>query len=612
MTQFPILFDSNAEDFSTNGIGVLSDTIDCTVHVSLNGYSTFEMRYPVTGIHFADFAYRKIIAAPSEVDGSRQGFRVYKISKPINGICTIYAYALAYDLSGYAVVPYSASSCAEALRGIAENATDDCPFTFWTDKSTTGNFSVDVPTQANQIIGGHSGSILDVYGGEYEFDNYTIKLHNHRGQDRGVTLRYGKNITDYKQDENCENVYTALLPYWADADGNITMLSEKTIKCEGTYNFSRVLVVDASHEFEEQPTEDDLRSWGQSYIERNEINIPIVSWTINFIPLDQTEEYKDVVALRERIWLGDTVHVYFEMYDVEASARCVGYTYNVITNKYDSISLGSVSATLASQTVASEQQAQDANKQQTSFLQNAITNATQQITGNVGGYVVLHSSTGGKQPDEILIMDTPDINTATKVWRWNKSGLGYSSTGYNGEYALAMTQDGAIVADFVTTGTLRAIQIIGVVIEGSTIKGSEFYSLGTQNEWLRLRNGIITGGMVENGSEKEWGRIDYDATYGPDRCMTFNSHHTAILTDDLLTEAYSQDVAQVVAYKGQNTTLNAVQSANYKEFEFDCIQSISATPDGGISWESVQVKVPYISGLNTKSYRFVNGILVTK
>ena len=89
-------------------------------------------------------------------------------------------------------------------------------------------------------------------------------------------------------------------------------------------------------------------------------------------------------------------------------------------------------------------------------MQQAIENATKLISGGLGGYVIIHSSTGGNHPDEILIMDTDDINTASKVWRWNKGGLGYSSTGYNGPYALAMTQDGQIVADFITTGTMSA------------------------------------------------------------------------------------------------------------------------------------------------------------
>lgn len=295
--------------------------------------------------------------------------------------------------------------------------------------------------------------MLDIYGGEYKWDRYMVRLYNARGANRGVSIRYGKNLTDIQQDENISNVYTGVYPYWVDADGNLTQLPEKIVNAPGTYDFIRILPLDLSEEFEEAPTEAELKQAAEAYIKSNEIGVPHVSLTVSFVQLEQTEEYKGM-ALLETVLLCDTVNVEFAQLGVSATAKCVRTVYDVLLNRYDSIDLGDARTNIAD-TIA-EQKKEIEKAPSTTDMWKAITNATNIITGNNGGYVVLHSSTGSKEPDEILIMDTPDIQTATKVWRWNKSGLGYSSAGYNGPYGLAMTADGSIVADFITTGILTA------------------------------------------------------------------------------------------------------------------------------------------------------------
>ena len=270
------------------------------------------------------------------------------------------------------------------------------------------------------------------------------------------------------------------------------------------------------------------------------------------------------------------------------------------------VTLSTVPGTLRGKVEQTWNAVSDHNSDFRQLQQAAVDSATAQITGNKGGYVVLHSSTGGREPDEVLIMDTPDIATATRVWRWNKAGLGYSSTGYNGPYGLAMTQDGAIVADFITAGTLKAIDI-----EGVTIKGSEFFSLGAIGEWLRMQNGIISGGMVVDGAEKEWGRIDYDYRYGADRALTHNAPHRALLANDLLTGSYNADASSVTAYKGQTRGITLLQSANYEKYEFDCITDFSV--DGNnITWTTAHISIPYVSGFNYYTTQYVNGIMVTQ
>ena len=120
------------------------------------------------------------------------------------------------------------------------------PFTFWTDKTTQAAFSVETPASIRSLLGGSQGSILDVYGGEYEFDRWTVRLWNQRGQDSGVTIRYGKNLTDLQQDENISNVATGVYPYWKSAgeDATLVELPEKIVNAPGTYNFTRVVPLD--------------------------------------------------------------------------------------------------------------------------------------------------------------------------------------------------------------------------------------------------------------------------------------------------------------------------------------------------------------------------------
>ncbi len=451
----PRLYQPTTKDFSNNGIGVLSDAAFCKVTEERNGILELVLDYPINGIHFSEIKQRSIITAKPNPTADAQPFRVYRVTKPLNGMVTVFAQHISYDLSGIAVTPFSAGSAAAALQALKTNSVVENPFEFWTDKSTVAEMNVKTPASVRAMLGGVQGSVLDTYGGEYEWDGFTVKLHNERGQNRGVSIRYGKNLTDLEQEENCTNVYTAVMPFWADSEGNYTMLTEKIVEVEGNFDFVRVLTLDLSNEFDAQPTQTELRERAQNYIEQNNIGIPKISLRVSFVPLEQTEEYKNI-ALLERVNLCDTINVEFEKLGISATAKVVKTVYNVLLNRYESVELGDARSNIADTLVKQEQAIKDAPKKAISLAAQAAEKATQLITGNRGGYVVIHSSTGASEPDEILIMDTPSIETATKVWRWNNSGLGYSESGYPGPYTSAWTIDGAFNADFITAGTISA------------------------------------------------------------------------------------------------------------------------------------------------------------
>lgn len=469
----PVLYESTESTFETNGLGVLSDTISCQVIEERNGIFEITLEYPLTGIHYQEIKQRRIIFVKPNPYEDPQPFRIYRITKPLSGKITVYAQHISYDLSGVPVSPFSSGSVTGALSGLKTNAAVTNPFGFWTDKTSTGDFAVTAPTSTRTLLGGSDGSILDVFGGEYKFDRWTVRLYNNRGKNSGVSIRYGKNLMDLQQDENISNVVTGIYPYWLSSEGELTELPEKIVNAPGTYDFTRISAIDFSGDFEEAPTEEQLRDRANDYISSNNVGVPTVSITVEFQPLEQTEEYKDI-ALLERVNLCDTVNVEYSELGVSATAKCVKTTYDALKDKYISIELGDAKTNIADTIVQQQQEINE--KPSVSFLEQAVINATNWITGNKGGYVIFQRNADG-QPYEILIMDTPDINTATKVWRWNNGGLGYSSNGYEGPFATAITQDGAIVANFITTGTLQANLIKSGIIQSRD--GRAYFNLDT-------------------------------------------------------------------------------------------------------------------------------------
>lgn len=469
----PVLYESTESTFETNGLGVLSDTISCQVVEERNGIFEITLEYPLTGIHYQEIKQRRIIFVKPNPYEDPQPFRIYRITKPLSGKITVYAQHISYDLSGVPVSPFSSGSVTGALSGLKTNAAVTNPFSFWTDKTSTGDFAVTVPTSTRTLLGGSDGSILDVFGGEYKFDRWTVRLYNNRGKNSGVSIRYGKNLMDLQQDENISNVVTGIYPYWLSSEGELTELPEKIVNAPGTYDFTRISAIDFSGDFEEAPTEEQLRDRANDYISSNNVGVPTVSITVEFQSLEQTEEYKDI-ALLERVNLCDTVNVEYSELGVSATAKCVKTTYDALKDKYISIELGDAKTNIADTIIQQQQEINE--KPSVSFLEQAVINATNWITGNKGGYVIFQRNADG-QSYEILIMDTPDINTATKVWRWNNGGLGYSSNGYEGPFATAITQDGAIVANFITTGTLQANLIKSGIIQSRD--GRAYFNLDT-------------------------------------------------------------------------------------------------------------------------------------
>lgn len=492
----PILYNRDETSFVTNGIGRLSDCTRFVVTEERNGIYEAEFDYPITGVHFDEISLGKIVACTHDDKHDIQPFVIYSRSVPdLNGIVTFNAHHISYRLNDVVVMPYTAGSVAAALNGIATNSVNSNPFTFWTDKTTTAEFTNEVPRNARNMLGGEENSILDVFGGgDYEFDKFTVKLHAHRGQDSDVEIRYSKNLTNLSQTIDDGESYNAVVPYWTGSEGELLTLPEKMLVFSGTepqvayltdhnliiirtetdepievaYTIADAAPMDLSDAFEEQPTVEQLRNAAIARFESSDAWLPNENLTVDFVQLWQTAEFEEYSAL-QRVSLCDTVSVYYPQVGIsEVKQRVVKVVYNVLMDRYDSIELGQVQTSLgqAIQTQIME------NVPTTSMMDAAIQYATDLIRGGLGGYVVMTPGPNG-YPQEILIMDTPDVDTAVNVWRFNQGGLGHSHSGYQGPFDdIALTQDGKINANMITTGALNANLITAGTITDATGKNT--------------------------------------------------------------------------------------------------------------------------------------------
>ena len=506
-----VLYDHDEEAFTSNGLGALPDAASCTVTEERNGGYEVEMEYPLTGSHFSDIQKRRILYVKPNPYDDPQPFRIYSITKPINGIVTVHAAHLSYDTSGSIVklFPADAGSASAAMSYLKNFSVPSTPFTFFTNVGKSGTMSVPKPSSIRSLLGGSDGSILDTFGGEYLFDKWNISLLESRGSNRGVTIRYGKNMTDLEQEENDTDFYTGVYPFWysESENGGLVTLSanDGIVNAPGNYDFVKIMPLDLSSEdfgkettdsegyttTIEKPTEAELLAAAQKYIANNKIGIPKVSLDVSFVMLAQTEEYKDFARL-ETVKLCDTVTVEFEKLGVKTTAKCIKTVYNVLTDKYDSIELGEPKSSLA-ETVSNQgtliEEASDK-----SYMERAIQNATDLImSGKLGGYVTVTKN-------EIYIADNKDLDKAVKVWRWNSGGLGYSSSGKDGPFGTAMTSDGKIVADYISTGNLDCSVLNVSNIHGDSILVDTIGALNGINQETDSYQYIKTGLLDSDGN----------------------------------------------------------------------------------------------------------------
>ena len=487
----PVLYEHGETNFTTQGLGALVDMVSCSVEEERNGVYEAVFEYPVTGRHFEDITEGRIILCSHDEGGDLQPFEIYAHSAPLEGVVTFNAHHISYMLSGVVCEPFTASSAAAALQAIPAHTMNACPFTFWTDKNVTAEYKLDRPRTVRAVLGGEENSLLDVYGkGEYEFDRFAVKLYVNRGSDKGVQLRRGKNLTDLTYDYSEESTYNAVVPYWYQEEAGLVYGG--VVSRQGATEI-RAIALDLTDRYQEKPTAAQLEAAAETYLNSNAPWTPEVSITVDFVSLRGSTEYAAIAAL-ETVKLCDTVTVIYPEIGVSAKAEVIKTVWDTLNERYDSVEIGDPRGSFAQTLI--DQAEKNTNRALTSYakvseMSEAIQHATELITGGLGGYIVFTLNADG-QPTEMLILDTPDVNTAVNVWRFNQNGLGHSSNGYAGPYDLALTADGKINASMILAGILSGNLVQGGTIQGAALETAEFTdNLGNVIKYVLTDEGLL-------------------------------------------------------------------------------------------------------------------------
>lgn len=513
------LFDVNDRTFTSNGDVVLKPR-KARVHNEDNGDYYLEIE---TGLEYSDVltAGRIIVANTPKGD---QAFRISEFQKTKSRI-RLKAWHVFYDSENYLIADSYVveKNCGEALAHL-NSATE--PVSEFTTDSTV--WSVNSYRCVRKSLYEAINTVLERWGGHLIRDNFNIEIRQSIGTDNGVTVRYAKNLKDITCDTNWNTVVTKLLPVGKDG----FLLPELYVMSETQYAIPFTKSVSFTQDInqEDYDTEDeyqhaleeDLRTQAQAYVDAH--CLPQANYTLKA----DLERITDV---------GDVVAVIDERLGVNLLTNVISYDYDCILEKYTEIEFGNfqkkLSDLMGSIASTTEQVAVQAVDVVKDTLQQSITQATQRITGNLGGHIVIRDTDMDGTPDELLILgDSDDYTTAQKVWRWNSSGLGYSSTGYNGSYGLAMTSDGEIVADFITTGTLNADLIRAghldaqYVTVGDNKELGNYFSVAEEGGVVTLTLGDGSNGMVlkQTGS-----KIAFCDTQGNE--LAYWTSNTFVLTD---------------------------------------------------------------------------------
>lgn len=476
-----VLYDKTESNFISNGLAVLDKyCLSAVVREEVNNTFVLNAVFPSKFPHLDKIDYDRIIKAPTP-DGE-QPFRIYMIRK-LFGRIYVSAKHVFFDLEDNLIEDtfIQKQTGAGALNQILKSTQFTHKFSGTSDILNTNNSRLVDKNVVTALIGDQDNSFVNRWGGEIEVDKWDIRFNKVRGKDRGIQILYRKNLTGLDAILNKKTVCTRVLVKGYDG----LTLPERYIDSPLINNYPNPIIQEIKFSnIKVKENEDDegfdtkeealeaLREAGKQLFSIEHIDIPETSYTINFVELSKTEEYKKYKIL-ETLWLGDTVTVKHDDLCIDVKARCVAYDFNSLTKKYINIELGKVKDNINKEINKEIDKIQEEIDDSKGFLDDAINAATDMINSGLGGYVT-------KTRDELLIMDTEDKMTASKVWRWNLNGLGFSKNGYLGPFETAITRDGKFVINSVT-----ANKISGAMIEAGVLS-----SLNNRT-WINLESGTF-------------------------------------------------------------------------------------------------------------------------
>ena len=348
---YPILYKANETNFEHLGVSVLSDASKCYVSRERNGIYILEFDYPVNGKDVDKIKEGMYIKADAGYRTKNQRFIVSKITKTQNEFKLYCQHISQVKTTMNAIRPditVTSVSAMGALRAWRDNLLDSREeFFVQSDISTLNSttWKVENIENARDALGGKAGSILDVWGGEYEFDNLNITLHKSMGIDNPTIIAYGKNLLDLEQEQSILETYTSVFPFkkYTDDNNREQLITLPEILLDSThlnkFTHRRILKVDFSSD-ENLKTVEQLRSKAKSYIKSNNVGVPKTNLKINYQDLSKVEGVFDNPAL-EQIDLCDRLKVYYnELGILNENAKVVKVIWDVILEENHEIEVG--------------------------------------------------------------------------------------------------------------------------------------------------------------------------------------------------------------------------------------------------------------------------------
>lgn len=340
----PILYESNETEFTSNGLGRLRDATSVVVTEERNGVYECSFEYPVGGQNYDLIRLGRIIAVKHDDTDDIQPFDIVSYSRPINGIVQFNAVHISYRQSKMVASGNGVSDLVSAFA-MLRSAVPSNPFSYDTDITSTIYLPTadGVPRSVRAILGGEEGSILDTYGGEYEWDKFNVKLWQARGRVLDLTIRYGVNMTDFEDSADISDSYSSIVPYWAGSDatikGNIVNSGAPT-----STGRDEAVAVDFSGKFQNRPTAAQLQNAASSMLAAEQPYLPAQSITVSFTGADG--EQGEISDLR-KCQLCDTVTVEFPRYDMSGQFKIVRTVYDVLSERFEEMELGALSVSLS-------------------------------------------------------------------------------------------------------------------------------------------------------------------------------------------------------------------------------------------------------------------------
>ena len=489
------IFDERETDFSHDGIEILDDiTISCISEREINGTWFLNAEFLRDEDKSTSIENRRILKVPTAIN--EQLFRIVSM-KVTKSKIMVYAEHIFFDnrynfIADTYVVQKDGNNALQQMIGACQYKNN---FRGLSTIPTIASARLVRKTFIDAIMGDSDNSFINRWGGEIELDNFDFKIKSEIGENRGVEVTYGHNMQGFEGEIDESGVITRVMP-----EGfNGILLPEKYVDSPliDNYAFPRIQkVYISSIKVKEKPEDEDgfdteeeaheaLRQYVANLYAIENIDKPSVNIRVNFINLEKTDQFKNEVF--EKVYLGDTLKVNLEKYGFDVTSRVISERYDNRNDRFVEIELGHSKVNVLKE-VSNVQQTIDGIleqlKQQNSWeglLDQARDEATKLIQEGIKNSFVV------ARKNEILIMDSENVETAKSVIRMNKNGIGFSQTGYNGPYIIGITIDGKINADCITSGTINA----------ALIRAGRLQSLNNKT-WISMEDGSfsLAGGKI--------------------------------------------------------------------------------------------------------------------